>query len=254
MSFSRSLSVLVFGASKAGKSTLAATAPGPKLLLDSEAAFKFLPGNKVMWDPKTQKPPKADGTWDICVVPVLTYEDMVSAYQYLKLGQHEFKSVLVDSVSELQVKLIDQIVGPDQIKMQQWGQLLRSMTDMLRGLRDLTMHPTNPIEAVVLTAMAKEVNGKYKPFLQGQASTILPYLYDVVGFLRMEEWPNQDPTQPPHKLRRMYIEATDFAEAGERVQGRLGSIVEQGDLNIETMLDKVYGAAVPTTNETTATE
>jgi len=59
----------------------------------------------------------------------------------------------------------------------------------------------------------------------------------------VEEWPNADPTQPPYKLRRMYIEATDFAEAGERVQGRLGTIVEQGDLNVVTMLDKIYGAS-----------
>lgn len=244
MTFSRSLSVLVYGDSKAGKSSLGATAPYPRLLIDSEMAFKFLPIVPKMWDPKTEPPPVADGTWDTCVVPVRTYEDMLAAYQYLKLGQHQFKSIVVDSISELQVKLIDQIVGSEQIKMQQWGQLLRSMTDMMRGLRDLTMHPTNPLEAVVLTAMSKDGNnGKARPYLQGQASTILPYLYDVVGYLRVEEWPNPDPTQPPYKLRRMYVEATDFAEAGERVQGRLGTIVEQGDLNVVTMLDKIYGAS-----------
>jgi hypothetical protein len=43
----------------------------------------------------------------------------------------------------------------------------------------------------------------------------------------------------------MYVETTDFAEAGERVQGRLGSIVEQADLSIGAMLDKVYGAPTP---------
>lgn len=246
MTVNRSLTVLVHGNSKAGKSTLASTAPYPRLMLDVEHGHKFLPGVIVKyWDPKTSPPPEADGTWNTVVVPTLTYEDMLSAYQYLKTGQHQFKSLIIDSVSELQVKLIDQVVGPEQVKMQQWGQLLRSMTDMLRGLRDLTMHPTNPLEAVVLTAMSKEVNNKYKPFLQGQAATILPYLYDVVGFLRVEEWPNPDPTQPPYKVRRMYVEATDFAEAGERVQGRLGSIVEQSDLNIETMIDKVYGVAEP---------
>lgn len=257
MTFNRSLSMLVYGDSKAGKSTLAATAPYPRLLIDSEMAFKFLPIVPKMWDPKKEPPPVADGTWDTCVVPVLTYEDMLAAYQYLKLGQHQFKSVVVDSISELQVKLIDSIVGPEQIKMQQWGQLLRSMSDMMRGLRDLTMHPTNPLEAVILTAMAKDGNGKAKPYLQGQAATILPYLYDLVGYVRVEEWPNPDPTQPPYKLRRMYIEATDFAEAGERVQGRLGTIVEQNDLNVVSMLDRIYGApvaSVPVASEEPATD
>jgi hypothetical protein len=245
----RSLTLLVHGASKAGKSTVASTAPYPRLLLDAEHGHKFLPLHVKYWDPKVEPPPVADGTWDTCVVPVLSYDDMLSAYQYLKLGHHQFKSVIMDSISEIQVKLIDQLSGTEQMKMQTWGTLLRSMGDMLRGLRDLTMHPTNPLEAVVLTAMSKENNdGKYKPYLQGQLATQVSYFWDVVGFIRVEEWPNPDPMQPPIKLRRMYIEATDFAEAGERVQGRLGSIVEQPDLNIVSMLDRIYGpppAAAP---------
>lgn len=254
MTMNRSLTLLVHGMSKAGKSTIGATAPYPRLMLDVEHGHKFLPINVKYWDPKTEAPPVADGTWDTCVVPTLTYEDMMSAYQYLKLGQHQFKSVTIDSVSELQVKLIDQLVGPDQVKMQQWGQILRNMGDMMRGLRDLTMHPTNPLEAVVLTAMSVEQDSKYRPYLQGQLKTQLPYFWDVVGFLRVEEWPNEDPTQPAHKLRRMYIEATDFCEAGERVQGRLGKIVEQDDLNVCTMLDKIYGVAPPPAAATPETE
>lgn len=240
--------MLVHGASKAGKSTIAGTAPYPRLLLDVEHGHKFLDIIPVYWDPKKEPPPVADGTWDTCVVSVLTYEDMLSAYQYLKLGHHQFKSVIIDSISELQVKLIDQLSGTEQMKMQTWGQLLRSMGDMMRGLRDLTMHPVNPLESVILTSMSKEKDGKYRPYLQGQLATQVSYFWDVVGFLRVEEWPNPDPTQPPQKLRRLYIEATDFAEAGERVQGRLGTIVEQADLNVVSMLDRIYGppvAAVP---------
>jgi hypothetical protein len=39
----------------------------------------------------------------------------------------------------------------------------------------------------------------------------------------------------------MYVERTDQVEAGERVQGRLGKIVEQHDLGIERMLDMIFG-------------
>jgi hypothetical protein len=39
----------------------------------------------------------------------------------------------------------------------------------------------------------------------------------------------------------MYVERTDEYEAGERVQGRLGKIVEQQDLGIERMLDMIFG-------------
>lgn len=244
----RSLTVLVHGPSKAGKSSLAATAPKPLLYLDVEHGHKFLSnlGRVRYWDPKAETVPEFDGSWDTVVVPVLTYADMESSFKYLKLGQHSFRSVILDSVSELQVKLIDQLVGTEQVKMQTWGVLLRSLGDMMRGLRDLTMHPTNPLEAVVITSMSQvDQTSVAHPYLQGQLKTQLPYLYDILGYIRMEEWPNPDPTQPPYKLRRMYIETTNFAEAGERVQGRLGAIVEQPDLDIQKMIDKVYGPEVP---------
>lgn len=224
-------------------------------MLDVEFGHKFLPLNVKYWDPKREEPPVADGTWDTCVVAVRDYDTVLKAYQYLHLGRHQFKSLIIDSISELQVKCVDAIAGGDQMKMQHWGELLRSMGNLLRDLRDLTMHPTNALEAIVLTAMSKEnAEGKMKAYLQGQLATQAPYFFDVLGYVRVEEWPNQDPTQPPHKLRRLYVEATDFAEAGERVQGRLGSIVEQGDLNIVTMLDKIYGPKTPIAAAATTTE
>jgi len=251
----RSLTGIIYGPSKSGKSTLAATAPYPRLILDVEGGARFLPIVPTVWDPMREAPPEADGTWDTTVVLVRDYETVLKAYEWLRSGRHQFKSLVIDSISELQVKCIDNIAGQDQMKMQHWGELLRHMGNLLRDLRDLTMHPTNPLEAVIMTAMAKEgQDGRFKPYLQGQLATQAPYFYDMLGYLRVEEWPNPDPSQPPLKFRRLYVESTDFAEAGERVQGRLGSVVEQGEMSIEVMLDKIYGpraapAAVPASTE-----
>jgi hypothetical protein len=77
--------------------------------------------------------------------------------------------------------------------------------------------------------------------LQGQLAIQAPYFYDILGALSVEEFPNPDPTQPAFKARRMYVERTAQYEAGERVQGRLGTIVEQQHLGVETMLDIVFG-------------
>ena len=60
-----------------------------------------------------------------------------------------------------------------------------------------------------------------------------------------------DPLQPPYKVRRMYVERTNDYEAGERVQGRLGSIVEQDKLSIEVMLNTIFGAKQTTQDKTT---
>jgi hypothetical protein len=46
----------------------------------------------------------------------------------------------------------------------------------------------------------------------------------------------------------MYVERTPEYEAGERVQGRLGKVEQQGDLGVERMLDMVFGEKK---NETT---
>jgi len=128
------------------------------------------------------------------------------------------------------------------MKMQQWGELLRHMGALLRDLRDLTMHPTQALEAVVLTAMARRgQDNRMHPYLQGQLAVQAPYFYDVLGYIAIENIPAVDPTQLPVKARRMYVERTEEVEAGERVQGRLGQIVEQADLGIERMLDMIFG-------------
>jgi hypothetical protein len=111
----------------------------------------------------------------------------------------------------------------------------------MRDFRDLTEHPTNPLEAVVLTAMSRDVDGKLKPHLQGQAATVTPYYWDVIGYLAVEEYPNPDPSQGPIRARRMYVDKHARFEAGERVQGKLGQVIEQPDLNIDDMLTRIFG-------------
>jgi hypothetical protein len=254
----RSLTVMVYGESKVGKSTFAVTAPYPRLMLDVEGGHRFLPIVVKYWDPLREEPPVADGTWDTCVVTVRNYDDVIKAYQWLQSGKHQFKSLIIDSISELQVKCMDSIAGSEQMKMQQWGELLRHMGALLRDLRDLTMHATNPLEAVVLTAMARTgQDGRYRPYLQGQLAIQAPYFYDILGGITIEEVPNPDPMQPPYKVRKMYVERTAQYEAGERVQGRLGSVVEQENLSIERMLDIIFGEkqeATPATKTTNKKE
>ena len=242
----RSLTMLVYGESKVGKSTFASTAPYPRLMLDVEGGHRFLPINVKYWDPMREEPPVADGTWDTCVVVVHDYDTVLKAYQWLQLGKHQFKSLIIDSISELQVKLFDQIAGVEAIKMQQWGEVLRRLGSLLRDIRDLTMHPVAPLEAIVLTAMASpDKDGRYHPYLQGALKVQAPYFYDILGAIVIENVPNPDPMQAPYKVRRMLVERTDRYEAGERVQGRLGSVVEQENLGVERMLDLVFGSKAP---------
>ena len=238
----RSLSILVHGLSKTGKTWLGDTSPAPRLVLDAEGGNRFTESRKVLWDPTTSGPPVADGTWDTCLVFVRDFETIQLAYQWLAAGQHPFKSVVVDSISEVQQRCVDSLVGTDPMKMQNWGELLRKMSDLVRKLRDLTIHPTNPLEAIVIIAMTRKINDdRFVPYVQGQLATTLPYYIDVTGYFFTEQTENG-------LQRRMLVEPHPQFEAGDRT-GRLGTVNEETGVrvglivepNIEKMLDAIYG-------------
>jgi hypothetical protein len=234
----RALSFLIHGFSKVGKSTLAVSAPYPRLLIDVESASRFLLINKIEWDPMTGPPPVPDGTWDTCVVYARDYETVLKAYQWLDQHPHQFKSLIIDSISELQIRLQEKIAGREQMQMQQWGEMLRAFAGLLRDLRDLTMHPTNPLEALVLTSMSVNTDGRWYPYLQGQVKSQAPYLFDVVGYLYTSKRANENPELPPIEVRTLLTRQHPVYEAGERVQGRLEEFIDSP--NIEEMIERVF--------------
>jgi hypothetical protein len=242
-----SLTAVIYGPSKAGKTTLALTAPYPRLVLDVENGTKFALINRTYWDPLRAEPPVADGSWDTCIVHCTSFEIMLRTYQWLQSGKHQFASLIIDSISELQVKIVEQVAGRTTVQLQQWGDIGRATSGLMRDMRDLTMHPTKPLEAVILTAMERENNntGQKAPYLSGQSAITLPYLMDITGYLCVESFPNPDPTAQPIKLRRLYITAAGKYVAGERVGGRLGEVVEQGDLSITEMIRRIYSDPFP---------
>lgn len=239
----RSISILIHADSKAGKSTFGNSSPAPRLILDAEASSRFLPGKKIRWDPERDAPPEADGTWETCVVVVRTYSTMVRVMQWLESGQHPFESVVLDSISEIQKRLKDQLTGGSgEMDQRKWGEILTHMEALIRQLRDLTEHPTKPLTAVIIIAMTEMREGKWRPYVQGQLRTTLPYFVDICGFLFVQEVPPSDPSQPaPPPIRRLLTQPHALYEAGERVQGRLPQFVDGPAVNVERILDAVFG-------------
>src|SRR5919205_223255 len=99
----QSLSMIVHGYSKVGKSLTGASTPPPRVILDVESAARFLPLKAIPWNPDNPPPaaPKND-EWDTAVVPVREWRDALKVLDWLKQGDHPFVSVTVDSISELQ--------------------------------------------------------------------------------------------------------------------------------------------------------
>ena len=240
------LSFLVHANSKVGKTTLAATSPVPILALDAEGGWKFINARMIQWDPIQGPPPMWDGTWDVCHVLVRSWDTLGYAYQWLATGQHNFRSLVIDSITEIQRRLKENLVGTEAMRMQDWGVLLAKMDGLIRGFRDLTLHPTNPIQVVVFIAETKD-NGKGKmiPSMQGQIGNALPYWMDVVGYLWAQDVPNAAGQMDGTKVRRLLVSPSDQFEAGERVQGRLPSVIDYP--NVTRMLLDVYPSLQPAT-------
>ena len=143
------LSILLHGEAGAGKSWLAGTAPYPCLILDSEGRSRYIPnGPKILWDPRTEDPPVADGTWAVCIVNVDDYDVFTATYQWLQSGRHQFKSVGIDSLMEAQKRYIDKLAGLRALETQDWGSILRHLESLVRNFRDLTLEASNTIDCV----------------------------------------------------------------------------------------------------------
>lgn len=221
MSSAYNINMIVHGPSKHGKSTLGDTTPGPRVVIDAEAGSRFTPSAKVIWDPVTQAPPALTQDNETALVLARSYRDVLKTYEWLNSGQHPFKSAIVDSISEVQQRAVDEIAGTNQMQTQDWGNLLRMVSDLVRKIRDLTVHPTNPLEAVVVIAMTTQGAGDiWRPLVQGQLNQRLPYYFDICAYYAVVPLPEGGTTH------RLFVGPTPGFEVGERVGGRLGPYLD----------------------------
>jgi len=248
LALDRALSVLIHASAKQGKSSLSVTAPAPRVYCDVESAARFLEAEgrikPIKWDPK-DPPPVYDGTWDTAVVATRDFETVEQVYRHLNSGQHPFNSLIIDSISELQFRVVDNMTGRKQPTMGQWGSVYRDVGGFVRDIRDLTMHPTKPLEAVVIVAMTRLIDGKYVPWCQGQLQTVLPFLLDATTYLYVD---NDAETGQP--VRMLLTQPTPEFEAGNRIGDKWDIVIPNP--NISSMIDAVFGPSkAPATTKST---
>jgi len=240
------VSMLIHSASKEGKSTLSSTAPAPILVIDAEGSWKFIdhigyrgtkPLRKITWNPVTEPVPRYDDTWDVARVHVDSWQTMVAIFQALTQYDHDFVSIVLDSITEIQRRCKANIrTGSALMDQQRWGQLLDSMDGLIRGFRDLTLQP-NTIRCVVFNCEMAMHNGQWRPFMQGGIRDTLPYWVDICGVLYTEVEAGSE-GNVKHKKLLIGAGINPAYVVGERVQGRLPDIIQEP--NIADMLAAIY--------------
>jgi len=185
MSDERRICVAIHGWWGAGKSWLADTTPGPRLIMDAEGGVEDTPSDKVLWNPQTEDLPTGLGEDDSVVVDVTSWDDMDQVMKLLVSGDHPFESVVVDSLTEIQKQLKDRLsAGPDALFDQQaWGKLLNNMEYLVRKLRDQTRPSANKrVNVVIITGTDEEQMPKV-PMFQGGLRKSYAGFFDIVGYL-----------------------------------------------------------------------
>lgn len=256
------LSILIHAGSKLGKSTTSASAPKPILVLDAEGSWRFIPLRQVQWDPLTGAPPEYDGSWDACVVSIRDFETVNLVYQWVTQYVTPFTSIVIDSITEIQRRLKQKLVGTEAMKIADWGVLLSKMDSVVRGFRDLALQPQLSTRCVIFIAETRQSQaGKWVPYMQGQISVSLPYWVDICGYL-YPDWELDANGQPTREVRKLWISPHVQYEAGERVQGRLGGVitvtkpeVNRVGTDIEDWMKTIFGLTTTgATVETTPME
>ncbi len=174
------MKALVFSPLGHGKTRLCGTAQedprsSPALFLDFEGGEQTLAG------------------LDIDMVSIRTRSDFNDVYEELLHGKTKYKSVCIDSVTEVEFSDLMEIMAEaksrrqpkewDLVEMGDYGKSHVRLQRLVRQFRDLPYH-------VIMTAGAQDVKEPRvgmvkKPSLTGKMADQIPAIMDVVGYLAL---------------------------------------------------------------------
>lgn len=161
------LKVLIYGASKSGKTTFAGTA--------KNAVFASAEGGLLSIADKHPNYAKIE-----------TLRDLNDFYLFLRGGKHEYKTVIIDSLTEINdiIKAgIEKKTG-HPMEQRDWGEHTEAIMKLLRDFRGLPMN-------VIFIATEKYISDEDKikkivPMIDGKAATKIAQFMDVVAYIHVE--------------------------------------------------------------------
>lgn len=131
---SHSRSYVFYGQSGTGKTTLASTFPGPILLCDV----------------RDRGTDSVVGVEDLDVTEIESWEDLERVYWFLKKHPKKYRTVIIDTMSQLQSIVVENVLaekgkdaedagGWGTMTQREWGDVAARIKPMIINLRDLPM-------------------------------------------------------------------------------------------------------------------
>jgi hypothetical protein len=125
-------------------------------------------------------------------VRVKTWADMAKIYGTLYDGNHPYRTVILDSLTEVQKFSMAQIMravweadndrDPDIPSVREWGKNIEQTRRLIRGLRDL---PINTIFTALAIEDKDEITGQrnMRPYLSGKLAGEVAGFLDIVVYM-----------------------------------------------------------------------
>lgn len=158
--------ILCYGQSGAGKTSLIKTLPNP-VVLSAEGGLLSI----------------ADA--DIPFIEIASMDDLREAYSWVL--ESEYKSVALDSISEIAEVVLNTEKKATKDPRQAYGAMQEQMADIIRAFRDI------PGRHVLMTAKLEKTQDEmgrvlYSPSMPGnKTGQSLPYFFDECLALRVEK-------------------------------------------------------------------
>ena len=219
---SKHLKVLIFGGNGVGKTVASITAPGPVLIADAEAGLLSIRSEIISGQVKAVK--------------ISNVDDLKSLSMELKTTAHGFATVVIDSLSEVQIQVMENVMASQKDKdvpaMRDWYVNTEEMRKIIRFFRDLPMN-------VIFNCLPKDEHDEQygttvrKPSLSGKLpEEVCGYVDEVLYMFTKEEG---------DKLERYFL-----TQPNERVyaKDRSGKLERFEPPDISNIYNKIFGKSV----------
>lgn len=205
------LNLMVYGGSGVGKTLFTGTAAtieemSPMLFIDAEdgeLTLSALPDAKID------------------IVSLTEWKKLQQVYNDLHAGKHPYKTVAIDSGTEVQQLAMNDVLGTTgrvldvgiTPEFKDWYKNTEQMRRMVRAFRDLPMNTV--ITALEMESEDPRTHRKMKrPAFSNKLSAQIPAFFDAVFYMYVKEVKGDVPNE-----RKILTDKTDAAVAKCRIQG-----------------------------------